>query len=110
MLDQALRAIAEPNRRQILHLIQTRELSAGEIASGFKVTRPAISQHLSVLTAAGLVTYRTEGTRRFYRARPEGLEELKAYLEEFWADRLQVLARVAEVEERRSKDDGTPGD
>ena len=108
MLDQALRAIAEPHRRQILHLIQIKELSAGDIASRFKVTRPAISQHLSVLTAAGLVTYRMEGTRRFYRARPEGLEELRAYMEEFWEDRLQILAREAEAEERRSKDDDTP--
>ena len=101
MLDLALRAIAEPRRREILGLVQEGELSSGEIASHFAVTRPAISQHLRVLTEAGLLNVRSQGTRRLYRARPEGLEELRAYLEEFWATRLRLLAQEAEVEQRR---------
>ena len=98
-----MRAIVEPRRRDILRLIQEVELPAGGIASHFDVTRPAISQHLKVLTTAGLVSVRTQGTRRLYRARPEGLAELRSFLEEFWGDRLQALAEAAEAEERRSK-------
>ena len=101
MVDQAMRAIAEPRRREILRLIQHTETSSGEIAAHFDVSGPAISQHLRVLADAGLVTVRRQGTRRIYRARPEGLAELKEYLDEFWGDRLEVLKRVAEVEERR---------
>ncbi len=100
MLDQALRAIAEPRRRDMLRLIRNIELPAGEIASRFDVTRPAISQHLKILVDAELVTVRRQGTRRLYRARPEGLAELRSYLEEFWRDSLFRLAEAAEEEER----------
>jgi DNA-binding transcriptional ArsR family regulator len=77
------------------------ERSAGEIASHFEVTRPAVSQHLSVLKEAGLVSERRNGTKRLYRARPEGLAELKAFLDDFWGDRLETLKREAEREERK---------
>ncbi len=99
-MEVALRAIAEPHRRQILRLVWDGELSAGEIASHFEVTRPAISQHLTVLKEAGLVSERRNGTKRLYRARPEGLAELKAFLDDFWGDRLEALKREAEREER----------
>ena len=97
----ALRAIAGTRRREILRLVWDEELSAGEIASHFDVTRPAVSQHLNVLKDAGLVSERRNGTKRLYRARPEGFVELKAFLDEFWGDRLQALKREAEREERR---------
>ena len=96
MLDLALRAIAEPTRREILRLVQDAELPAGQIASRFDVTRPAISQHLRVLTDAGLVTVRRDGTRLLYRARPEGLRELRQYLETFWDEGLMRLKQAAE--------------
>ena len=102
-MEAALRAIAEPRRRQILVLVRDGELSAGEIASHFDVTRPAVSQHLNVLKEAGLVSERRNGTRRLYRARPEGLAQLKAFLEEFWDDRLEALKREAEIEERKTR-------
>src|SRR5438552_10196156 len=100
-MEIALRAIAEPHRREILRLVWDAELSAGEIASHFEVTRPAVSQHLTVLKEAGLVDERRDGTRRLYRARPEGLAELRAFLDEFWGDRLETLKREAEREERK---------
>jgi DNA-binding transcriptional ArsR family regulator len=81
--------------------VRDRELAAGEIASHFEVTRPAISQHLTVLKNAGLVSERRDGTRRIYRARPEGLAELRAYLEGFWEERLEDLKSAAEKEQRR---------
>src|SRR2546423_14622071 len=99
-MEAALRAIAAPRRRQILSLVRDGELSAGEIAGHFDVTRPAVSQHLNVLKEAGLVTERRNGTKRLYRARPEGLAQLKAFLEEFWDERLDALKREAGREER----------
>lgn len=103
-MDAALRALAEPRRRRILELVGPRELTAGEIASHFEVTRPAISQHLGVLKEAGLVDERRNGTRRLYRARPQGLAELKAFLESFWDEKLEALQREAERTERSKRD------
>jgi DNA-binding transcriptional ArsR family regulator len=100
-MEAALKAIAEPRRRRILALVRDEELAAGEIAAHFDVSRPAVSQHLNVLKEAGLVSERRNGTRRLYRARPEGLAELKIFLEGFWDERLDVLKREAEKEERK---------
>lgn len=94
--DDVLRAIAEPNRRAILRLIAGEEMAAGEIAARFPVTRPAISQHLTILREAGLVTERRAGTRRLYRARPEGLAELRAFLESMWPEALTAFKAIAE--------------
>jgi len=100
-VDAALTAIAEPNRRQILGLISSSELSAGEIAGHFDVSRPAISQHLAVLRSAGLVTERRAGTRRYYRARPEGLSGLREWLDSFWRAGLEQLRVEAQREAKR---------
>ena len=100
-METALKAIAEPRRRQILALVRDEELSAGEIASHFDVTRPAVSQHLNVLKEAGLVNERRNGTRRLYRARPEGLLELRDFLQGFWDVRLDTLKREAQKEARK---------
>jgi len=100
-MEATLKAIAAPHRRRILRLVRDEELSAGEIAAHFDVTRPAVSQHLTVLKEAGLVNERRNGTRRLYRARPEGLLELRAFLEELWGERLDELKREAEREERK---------
>jgi len=102
-MEAALRAIAEPRRRRILELVGGRELSAGEIASHFEVTRPAISQHLGVLKKAGLVNERRNGTQRLYTARPQGLAELKAFLDGFWDEKLGALQREAEREEKEKR-------
>jgi DNA-binding transcriptional ArsR family regulator len=101
MIDSAVRAIAEPRRRAILSLVREDELSAGEIASRFDVTRPAISQHLTVLRDAGLLSERREGTRRLYRARPEGMVEMREFLDDFWSDRLERLKLAAELDQQR---------
>ena len=101
----AFEALADPTRRQIVELLAASELSAGEIASHFDVTRPAVSQDLTLLKEAGLVDERRNGTRRLYRARPEGLAELRAFLEEFWDARLEALKREAEREERKKRGD-----
>jgi len=100
-MEAAIKAIAEPRRRAILRLVWGRELPAGEIAAHFKVTRPAISQHLRVLKEAGLVSARRHGTRRLYRARPETVTEVRRFLEAFWDQSLQRLKIEAEAEDRR---------
>ena len=100
-MEAALQAVAEPRRREILRLVWSQELPAGEIASHFDVTRPAISQHLRVLKEAGLVTERRDGTRRLYRARPEGLDELRSFFESLWDDGLTRLKTLAEQEQRK---------
>ncbi len=101
-METALKAIAEPRRQAILRLVRDEELSAGEIASHFDVTRPAVSQHLTVLKEAGLVDERRNGTRRLYRARPEGLADLKAFLDEFW-DESGSRPSNAKLNERRTR-------
>jgi DNA-binding transcriptional ArsR family regulator len=104
-VEAALKAIAGPRRRQILTLVRDGELSAGEIAAHFDVTRPAVSQHLNVLKEAGLVSERRNGTKRLYRSRPEGLAEVKEFLGEFWDERLVALKREAEKEEKKRGND-----
>jgi len=102
-VEATLKAIAEPSRRRILTLVRDGELSAGEIAAEFDVTRQAVSQHLGVLKEAGLVDERRNGTRRLYRVRPEGLTELRAFLERFWDERLEALKQEAERKEAESE-------
>ena len=103
--DEALRALAEPRRRAILRLVAHDELAAGEIAQAFEVTRTAVSQHLTVLRNAGLVSERRVGTRRYYRARPEGLAGLREFLEDMWAASLDMARRLAEADRGISDDD-----
>jgi len=95
-MEAALRALSDPGRRRILTLVRDEEHSAGEIAAEFTVSWPAVSQHLRVLKEAGLVTERREGTRRLYRARPEGLDDVRAFLDEFWDGKLENLKREVE--------------
>jgi DNA-binding transcriptional ArsR family regulator len=103
--DEALKAIAEPRRRAILRLVADDELPAGEIAAAFDVTRTAVSQHLTVLKNAGLLTERRDGTRRLYRARPEGLAGLREFLDEVWAVSLDAARQLVEADRGISDDD-----
>jgi DNA-binding transcriptional ArsR family regulator len=96
--EDALRAIAEPRRRSILQLVAHDELSAGEIAAAFDVTRPAVSQHLTVLKNAGLLIERRDGARRMYRAEPSGLQALRELLDELWASSLDIARRLVEAD------------
>ena len=104
--DEALRALAEPRRRAILRLVADDELAAGEIAAAFDVTRTAVSQHLTVLRHAGLLTARRDGTRRLYRARPEGLAGLQKFLDDMWGHSLDLGRRLVEAECGISDDTG----
>ena len=103
--DETLRALAEPRRRAILRLVARDELAAGEIAAAFDVTRTAVSQHLTVLRNAGLLTERRVGTRRLYRARPEGLAGLREFLDDMWSSSLDVARRLAEADSGADADE-----
>lgn len=91
-MDATARALSEPTRRQILQLVKDEEQTVTQIAEHFAISRPAISQHLRVLQDAELVEVRAEGTRRFYRTRPEGMADLAQWMAEFWGDALSALA------------------
>lgn len=101
MID-TMQAMAEPTRFSILRMIRWEEMSAGAIAGQFKnMTRPAVSQHLTVLKKAGLITERRVGTSRLYSLRPEGFAQLKTLLEDFWDPRLVKLKAAAEKDENK---------
>jgi DNA-binding transcriptional ArsR family regulator len=102
-VDAALKAIAEPRRREILRLVWDAERSAGEIAAQFEVTRPAISQHLTVLKEAGLVAERRDGTRRLYVARRETIADLRRFLDDYWTNGLDQLRDAAEAHARKER-------
>ena len=97
---EVFEAIAQPKRREILRLLAAGERSAGELASRFEVTQPAISQHLRVLREAGLVEGRREGARRLYSLRREGLGDVHRFLADVLPARLQDLKQLAEEEEK----------
>ena len=98
MAPDVFQVLAEPRRRELLRLLADRERTAGEIAGEFDVTRQAVSQHLRVLLDAGLIGERREGARRWYRARPEGLEEVRDYVDAMWPPALGRLKAAAERE------------
>jgi DNA-binding transcriptional ArsR family regulator len=89
-------ALADPTRRSIFELVVARPRAVGELAEVLPVTRPAVSQHLKLLKTAGLVLARAEGTRRIYRANPDGLGELRAQLDRFWNQALANLKQLVD--------------
>lgn len=102
-MDAALKALAEPRRREILRIVWSREVAASDIAAHFDVTRSAISQHLTVLKEADLVSERREGTRRYYRARTDTMAELRAFLDDYWTSGLNRLRDAAEAAQRKKR-------
>ena len=91
---ELFRALADPTRRAVFERLAEREMSVSDLTAGFAVSQPAISQHLAALRAAGLVEERREGRRAFYRARPDGLGPLAAWVDRyrtFWPERVERL-------------------
>ena len=104
-MADVFQVLAEPRRRDMLALLAADERTAGDIARRFDVTRQAVSQHLRILLEAGLIRERREGTRRWYSARPEGLSEVRAYVEAMWPSALGDLKAAAEHEHASKRDD-----
>ena len=100
--NRVFAALHDPTRRAVLERLRDGPRPVGEIARGLPVTRPAVSQHLKVLKEAGLVSDRSEGTRRIYYVDPKGLGAMRAWLDQFWDSALSAFA--VEVE-RSSKEE-----
>jgi DNA-binding transcriptional ArsR family regulator len=94
---EALGALADPTRRRVFERLLPGPLAVHEIASGMPVTRPAVSQHLRVLRSAGLVTARSEGTRRVYAVSPQGIGALRSWMDEYWGRALEGFRAAAEA-------------
>jgi len=90
-----LAALGDPTRRSIFEQLAEGPSSVGALAAGLPVSRPAVSQHLKVLTGAGLVNARAEGTRRIYELDPQGLAGLRDYLDGFWNRSLAAFTKAA---------------
>ena len=96
---EPLTALADPTRRAVFETLAQGPLPVGEIARRLPVSRPAVSQHLRVLSDAGLVTATAQGTRRLYAIQPQGLADLRAWLDQFWGQALTAFAR--EITDRK---------
>lgn len=96
----ALAVLADPTRRAVFESLRAGPASVGAIAAGLPVSRPAVSQHLKALKGAGLVNDRAEGTRRVYYIDPEGLGELRRWIDHFWTDALDAFKLELERSER----------
>ena len=99
----AFAALADPTRRALFERLAEGPRAVGDLAHGLPVSRPAVSQHLKVLKEAGLVTDRPDGARRVYQIDPQGLGQVRAWLDQFWDVALAAFA--AEVE-RDDDDEG----
>jgi DNA-binding transcriptional ArsR family regulator len=101
--ERVLDALGDSTRRTVFKRLRAGARSVGDIADGMKVSRPAVSQHLKVLKAAGLVVDRAEGTRRLYAINPRGLDELRHWLDGFWDNVLAAFKTAAEEEAAKEK-------
>ncbi len=95
----AFKALGEPRRVEIMRLLRAGPRAVSEIATQVDVSQQAASQHLAVLSKAGLVEARREGTKAFYSIRPEGFAPVAAFVEAFWVPQLAALKQ--EIEKKR---------
>ena len=98
-----IQALSNETRFKIVDLVRDHEMAAGTIAKRFKLTRPAVSQHIAILREAGLLDERRVGPQRYYVVRSEAFDELAGYIEGFWRPRLRRLKQVAEAIERSKR-------
>src|SRR5579885_1061502 len=96
-------ALADPTRRQVFEKLKEGRRPVGEIARGLPVSRPAVSQHLKVLKEAGLVREERDGTRRIYQIDPQGLGQLRRWLDQFWNIALDAFKAEAEKKDGDGK-------
>jgi DNA-binding transcriptional ArsR family regulator len=99
--QQALQCLSDSTRRRVFERLRSGPQSVGVLAKGLPVSRPAVSQHLKALKVAGLVNDRSQGTRRVYYIDPEGLGELRQWIDQFWEDVLESFKREVEMSSTR---------
>ena len=95
-LQSGCEALGDATRFAIFSALREKPQAVGELAEGFPVSRPAVSQHLRILKQAGLVKERKEGTRRIYAVDPEGVARLRRELDLLWSDALAAFKEAAE--------------
>lgn len=95
--QQALQCLSDSTRRRVFERLRSGPQSVGVLAKGLPVSRPAVSQHLKALKVAGLVNDRSQGTRRVYYVDPEGLGELRQWIDQFWEDALKSFKHELEI-------------
>jgi len=103
--EDAITALADPTRRVIIDRLRSGPLAVGTIADGMAISRPAVSQHLRVLSDAGLLTVTPSGNRRLYAIAPEGIAGLREYLDTLWDDALAAFAQAAAEKAKENKDE-----
>lgn len=94
--EDTITALADPTRRVIIDRLRMGALPVGAIAAGMEISRPAVSQHLRVLSDAGLLTVTPSGNKRLYAIAPDGVDDLRRYLDSLWNDALDAFARAAQ--------------
>jgi DNA-binding transcriptional ArsR family regulator len=100
-LDQALRALADANRRAILAAVRSGPRAVGEIADEVGLSQQTTSHHLGVLRTAGLAHRTKTGTRHLFTVNTDGLAAVRAYLDEFWPTKLAALKTAVELRKGR---------
>ena len=99
--EDAIAALADPTRRAIIDRLRGGPRPVAEIAHDLPVSRPAVSQHLRVMTDAGLLSVEAQGNRRLYRLSPDGVAALRTYLDTLWTDALAAFADAASARGRQ---------
>ena len=110
-MTTAWESLSDPVRREIVHRLARADLTAGEIAEAFEISRPGVSRHLRVLREAGVVRARADGRRRVYSLAPDGLDEVRRWCDEvagFWAQRLDALGTEIARGRRERRTKPTP--
>lgn len=96
-------ALADPTRLAMVERLRRRPMTVGELAERLPVTRPAVSQHLKILKQARIVTETRSGTRHIFNLNPEGLNELRAYVDRMWEDALASFSRYVAAQKRQRR-------
>jgi len=102
-------AIADPNRREILGLLASQTLTLNGVAEKFKISRPAVSKHIKILSECGLVNIKQEGRERYCEVRLEKLNEVSSWVEQyrkFWEEKLDALDNYLTILQSKEKLDG----
>ena len=99
--QSAIAALADPSRQAIVERLRRGPLAVGRIAEGLPISRPAVSQHLRVLSDAGLLSVRADGNRRLYALSPDGVAALRQYLDALWDDAFTAFGKAASDRARK---------
>lgn len=103
--NNAIAALADPTRRAIVERLRSGPMPVGQLAKGLTVSRPAVSQHLRVLSDAGLLLVTPKGTQRLYAISPDGIAALRSYLDSLWTDALAGFSAEAAKQAKEASDD-----